>query len=66
MGIRVKLRKAPDQRDHSPDPRGYRNTPLPDIGEGDTFREVIKKLSRCAIVRCARRAHPPPSISVTP
>ena len=46
MPIRVKAKKVPGQRDHSPDARGYGSAPLPKIGEGDRFRDVIKKLSR--------------------
>lgn len=51
MPIRVKAKKAPGQRDHSPDARGYGSAPLPKIGEGDRFRDVIKKLSRSVTSR---------------
>ncbi|SPN99870.1 uncharacterized protein DNG_02722 [Cephalotrichum gorgonifer] len=44
MPIRVKVKKLPSQRAHSPGPGGNA-APLPNIGEGDRFRDVIKKLS---------------------
>ena len=49
MPIRVKLKKQPGAREASPDGKGYGTTPLPRIGEGDKFREVIKKLSKFVI-----------------
>lgn len=61
MPIRVKAKKVPGQRDHSPGVRGYGTAPLPNIGEGDRFRDVIKKLSRfvtsCVVpITCDARA----------
>ncbi|PKS09265.1 hypothetical protein jhhlp_003879 [Lomentospora prolificans] len=46
MPIRVKLKKVPAPREPSPGPTNYVYVELPDIREGDSFRDVIKKLSR--------------------
>lgn len=46
MPIRVKLKKVPKPREPSPGPSNYVYVDLPEIREGDSFRDVIKALSR--------------------
>lgn len=59
MPIRVKVKKQPGPREPSPDARGYGSTPMPSIGEGDKFRDVIKKLSKSVAAHVTPIAPPP-------
>lgn len=59
MPIRVKIKKQPGLREPSPDARGNGSTPLPRIGEGDKFREMIMKLSKSVARPHSRQLHPP-------
>ena len=58
MPVRVKLKRQP-ARELSPDRRNYGLTSLPQIGEGERFRDMIKKLSKSVLLPTSHQLHPP-------